>query len=104
VTLGDRVYRTIDWSIGGLCIAGFAGKVQADAQMNGSFKIAGILDAEAVFSDRCIVMRYDSMTGILATRFKSWPLADAEDPRISYPPPYAPEQGMPDGRTRDHCG
>lgn len=69
--IGDRLYRTCDWSIGGICIAGYAEPVQPNTKIPVTLRITGIADPEAQFAGHCVVVRHDSLTGLLATRFES---------------------------------
>jgi two-component system chemotaxis response regulator CheY len=71
VGIGGRIYRTMNWSIGGLCIAGYGEDAQLDRQINVTMTIEAVDDIDAVFTGPAIVTRYDSMRGILAARFKS---------------------------------
>ena len=71
VQIGTKTYRTADWSIGGLGLAGWDQVLPVGKQLNIEMTIAGIPDPEARFSDQMVVVRSSPETGLLALRFKT---------------------------------
>jgi CheY-like chemotaxis protein len=71
VTIGERSYRTVDWSIGGLAIGGYSGALQPDKQIKLTLRVEGDEEEKKTFSDRAVVMRNNPGAGILALRFVS---------------------------------
>lgn len=71
VTIGERSYRTVDWSIGGLAIGGYSGALQPDKQIKVTLRVEGDEEEKKTFADRAVVMRNNPGAGILALRFTS---------------------------------
>lgn len=71
IGVAGRVYRSVNWSIGGFCIAGFGQTIDPGQEVHATFAIEGAQDIEAVYSAQSVIMRCDPMTGTLAGRFKS---------------------------------
>lgn len=71
VTIGDRIYRTTDWSIGGLALAGYSGSLQPDKQVKITLQVEGDEEERRSFEDRVVVVRNDPGTGALALKFTS---------------------------------
>jgi two-component system chemotaxis response regulator CheY len=71
VTIGERSYRTSDWSIGGLAVCGYSGALQPDKQIKISLRVEGDEEERKSFSDRVVVMRSNPAAGTLALRFTS---------------------------------
>jgi two-component system chemotaxis response regulator CheY len=71
VTIGAQTYRTVEWSVGGLSIAGFSGALPTDNQLSLSLRIEGDDDESRSFSGPAVVVRSNSGTGALAVRFPS---------------------------------
>lgn len=71
VIIGERSYRTVDWSIGGLAVCGYAGALQADKQIKITLRVEGDQEEQKTFSDRAVVVRNNPDAGTLALRFTS---------------------------------
>jgi two-component system chemotaxis response regulator CheY len=69
VELGGRIYRTLDWSIGGLSIGGWAGSLAVGKQLKIGLTIAGMEDPAAFFEDRVTVVAASPESGSLALKF-----------------------------------
>lgn len=71
VGLAGRIYLSVNWSIGGFCIAGFGARMEPGQEAHATFAIEGVDDIEAVYSAQARILRCDPLTGTLVGRFKS---------------------------------
>jgi hypothetical protein len=70
VWIGGQAYRTLDWSIGGLCVAGAHPDLVPGVEVMLRLRVES-LPGHPPFEDRAILLRSDLASGRLNLRFKS---------------------------------
>jgi hypothetical protein len=70
VWIAGHAYRTMDWSIGGLMLAGSAGSFAPGAELLLRLRVEG-LPGHVPFEDRALLVRRDAADGWFSLRFKS---------------------------------